>query len=264
MYETVSIIFSNLADATILLLILLIISLFCHFFGRYKLGLVSGGLATVGFLVIAILPIGTLLIAPLENRFAHAQPLPQTIDGIVVLGGAIDLGTSISRGQPSLNANADRLVTFASLANRYPESRLIYTGGYRSLNSPLIKENEIASTLLLSLGIDPERLTTDGASRNTRDNAFRSILLAKPDPNENWLLITSARHMPRAIGAFRHAGWYNIIPYPVDYLTKIYTPIRFRLNLLNGLRMLKAAQHEWIGLAVYRMMGYSDELFPKP
>jgi uncharacterized SAM-binding protein YcdF (DUF218 family) len=45
----------------------------------------------------------------------------------------------------------------------------------------------------------------------------RQILAA--EPGTNWILITSANHMPRAIGSFAAAGWSGVIPYPVDFQT---------------------------------------------
>jgi uncharacterized SAM-binding protein YcdF (DUF218 family) len=39
--------------------------------------------------------------------------------------------------------------------------------------------------------------------------------LAAPKPGERWLLVTSAYHMPRAVGLFRKVG-FAVEPYPVD------------------------------------------------
>jgi uncharacterized SAM-binding protein YcdF (DUF218 family) len=37
----------------------------------------------------------------------------------------------------------------------------------------------------------------------------------QPKPGERWLLVTSAAHMPRAIGCFRRAG-FAVEACPVD------------------------------------------------
>ena len=55
-------------------------------------------------------------------------------------------------------------------------------------------------------------------SRNTRENAIFTRRLVDPKPGERWLLVTSAWHMPRAIGVFRKAG-FEIEAFPVDYLS---------------------------------------------
>jgi uncharacterized SAM-binding protein YcdF (DUF218 family) len=86
----------------------------------------------------------------------------------------------------------------------------------------------------------------------------------QPQPGQRWLLVTSANHMPRAMGAFRKAG-FTVEPWPVDYRTadKYDRYLMFEAPS-EGLRRLELAVHEWIGLIAYRLMGRSDELFPRP
>jgi hypothetical protein len=43
--------------------------------------------------------------------------------------------------------------------------------------------------------------------------------LLKPKSGDRWLLITSAYHMPRAVGVFRRAG-FDVVPFPVDFRTR--------------------------------------------
>ena len=56
-------------------------------------------------------------------------------------------------------------------------------------------------------------------SRNTVENALFARQIAMPKPGDRWLLVTSAYHMPRAIGVFRHAG-FPVEAYPVDWRTR--------------------------------------------
>ncbi len=70
-----------------------------------------------------------------------------------------------------------------------------------------------------ALGIAHDRITAEEQSRNTIENAVFSRLLAHPKPGERWLLVTSAFHMPRAIAAFRAAG-FAVEAYPVDWRTR--------------------------------------------
>tara|TARA_A100001037_G_scaffold306512_1_gene352245 strand:+ start:1162 stop:1956 length:795 start_codon:yes stop_codon:yes gene_type:complete len=263
-YETASILFSSVMDPAKVLLAVLIAGAVLLWTRWVRTGRMLIAFATLAFAGIAMMPLGAWLIAPLEDRFPSPEPLPERVHGIVVLGGATSITTSASRKQPALNANAERLTTFAALARRYPDARLIYTGGFRARSKPSITEASVATALLADLGIEEERLTVDDSARNTIDNAQAAWSLAGPSANEVWLLVTSARHMPRAVGAFRGAGWQGIIPYPVDYLTAGNTKAELGFNLRTGLNRLRAAQHEWIGLIVYRVMGASTAIFPQP
>jgi uncharacterized SAM-binding protein YcdF (DUF218 family) len=251
------------APETILLLVLLVGAalLWTRWHGMARI-VVS--VATGGFVVIAVLPIGYWLMVPLEARFQAPSVLPDVVDGIIVLGGSSKLRTSIARDQVVLNDNSERLTSFATLALRYPKARLVFSGGSGSLRAGPNREADIAFRFFGEIGLDPSRILLEREARNTFENAENSFDLVKPSTAENWLLVTSARHMPRAMGAFRKAGW-NIIPYPVDYRTsdgEFSFEIRWKLHA--GITSLRNALHEWIGMVVYRALDRSDELFPGP
>lgn len=218
------------------------------------------GLVLLIFAVANFLPVTHWLISPLEQRF----PMPRSqsrVDGIIVLGGAIGPDKTGNAEQPDLNAAAERLTSFAALARRYPDARLIYSGGSGSVRDPDTREADLARPLLQSLGVDSSRTIYERDSRNTWENALYSKKLANPQPGEIWLLVTSAWHMPRAVGCFRKLGW-NVVPYPVDYLGNHLTWAD--LNAVEQLGFIGLAEKEWIGLVVYRLMGRSDDLFPAP
>ncbi len=87
--------------------------------------------------------------------------------------------------------------------------------------------------------------------------------LAKPKPGERWLLVTSAQHMPRAIGVFRQAG-FAVEAYPVAWQTGLRPDFEPSLNIVGNLSGLDAAAYEWVGLAAYWFTGKSAALFPAP
>lgn len=205
-----------------------------------------------------VLPWGGWLVAPLENRFPPPTSLPERVDGIIVLGGAISPVLSVERGQPSVNGSAERLFSMVELARRYPAAKLVYTGGTGSISRQDLKEATVARGLLDRLGFDTSRVVFESQSRNTWENALLSRPLAQPRPGETWLLVTSAWHMPRAVGAFRAAGW-PVVPYPVDYLTSVQAH-----GHGNGLSALSLALHEWLGLAYYSWRGWCESWFPAP
>ena len=125
-----------------------------------------------------------------------------------------------------------------------------------------VREADLARPLLQSLGIDSSRTLYERDSRTTWENAVYSRKLAQPKPGETWLLVTSAWHMPRAVGCFRKVGW-NVVPYPVNYLGK-HRPDWLNLDAITQLHFIGLEEKEWIGLLAYRLMGRSDALFPAP
>ncbi|MFZ5791933.1 MAG: YdcF family protein [Pseudomonadota bacterium] len=214
-------------------------------------------------LILAVLPVGRWLLLPLEDRFPPPLSLPAPIDGIIVLGGAIDSEVSAGRRAPSLNPAGERLIVGAMLARAHPEARLVFSGGSNKLLSGAVPEADFAERLLLDWGVPPARLTIERASRTTRENAVNLTAMLAPKPGENWLLVTSAWHMPRAVGCFRKLGW-TVVPYPVDYRTSGGPEPLKPLDPIQGADELSVALHEWLGLVAYRLIGATDALFPGP
>jgi len=221
--------------------------------------------ASVVLLLLAGLsPLGNALIYPLEERFPPWDASRGAPAGIVVLGGAIGPDISAARGTPDLNESAERLTAAAALARKYPDAKIIYSGGDARLVIHGGIEAEFAATLLESLGIPRARIIMEGKSRNTVENALFSKALADPKPGERWLLVTSAYHMPRSIGVFRRAG-FAVEAYPVDWRTRgaIDLVLPFE-SVTAGLRRTDTAVREWTGLLVYWLTGKSDAVFPAP
>jgi len=209
-------------------------------------------------------PLGKILMLPLEQRFPPWDPSRGAPDGIVVLGGAIEPEISLARGVVALNASAERITVTAELAHRYPNARIVFSGGTSSLDPNAPREAPIAVKELVALGVAHDRITIDEQSRNTIENAVFSHLLANPKPDERWILVTSAAHMPRAIAVFRAAG-FPVEAYPVDYQTSGRNDIiGLNTSLAPGIVKTDQAIHEWAGLVIYRLAGRTSKLFPAP
>jgi uncharacterized SAM-binding protein YcdF (DUF218 family) len=202
------------------------------------------------------------LMTPLENRFPIPTELPAHIDGIVVLGGAIDSETSLARNQITLTADGMRLTTAIEIARAHPEARIVFTGGSGQLGGE-IPEAPFAKRFFVDMGIDPTRITIESKSRNTYENAIFTKALIDPKPDQTWVLITSAFHMPRAVGVFRKAGW-PVIPYPVAYHS-IPGPFELAMpEFIENAGDINYAAKEWAGLLAYRLLGRTNRLFPAP
>ena len=225
-------------------------------------------LAVGGVLLIlagGLTPLGNLLILPLEERFTTV-PAPQPgsrVDGIILLGGFEDAHVSAGRGGLGLNEAAERVTEGLRLALRHPEAKVVFTGGAGGFFSTAEASGPVGA-FLAEAGIDPARLVLENRSRNTYENAVLTRDLVKPAPGARWLLVTSAYHMPRAMGLFRKVG-FDVIAYPVDYRTRGREDrARGFSRVPQGLMRLDVAANEWMGLLVYRLLGRIDTLFPGP
>jgi uncharacterized SAM-binding protein YcdF (DUF218 family) len=224
-------------------------------------------LAFASLIVLAILglsPIGNALIIPLEERFPRWDATRGAPDGIIVLGGAVSPDVSAARDEVALNEAAERLTVAAELARRYPAARILLSGGSAALIYEESAEAAYAVRVLEDLGIARARILLEDRARNTLENAVFSKAIAQPKPGERWLLVTSAHHLPRAVGVFRKAG-FPVEAYPVDWRTRGANDVlRPFATVGDGLRRSDTAVREWLGLAVYWLTGRTSELFPAP
>jgi uncharacterized SAM-binding protein YcdF (DUF218 family) len=264
MFFTLSKIFGFFAAPSNFLMVIGLVGLvlLCTRFTRLASWLIVTSLVLLA--IVGLSPLGNALILPLEQRFPAWDASRGSPDGIIMLGGAISPNVSAARGSVALDEAAERLTATAELARRYPNARIILSGGS---DAPVFDEEieaVFAVRQLEALGIAHQRMTAEEQSRNTFENAVFSRLIADPKPGERWLLVTSASHMPRAMAAFRAAG-FPVEAYPVDWRTRgqIDAMAPFA-SVADGLKRTDTAVHEWIGLLAYRLSGKTADVFPAP
>lgn len=238
-----------------LLLIALLLACGLAWFKQWRTARAVVTVLALIVLVSAVLPIGAWLVGPLENRFPAPQSLPESVAGIVVLGGASDEALSVARGQVVMGGAGERLLAFLELARRYPSVPLLISRGRNGQGRASDLVAALPPDFFVRYGIDPERVRVEAQSGNTAENAQFSHRLIKAKASENWLLITSAWHMPRAVG-------WRVTPYPVDYRTSGSFPIGLAFNVSRGFSLVAMGLREWSALAVYRLRGYTDTWFP--
>jgi uncharacterized SAM-binding protein YcdF (DUF218 family) len=243
------------------IVLLLIAGLALRAAGRARAGLLVLDLGVLYLLLAAFVPVGQILLMRLEDRFEKPANMPETADGIIVLGGGVVTDIATARGELALGDPAERVTAMAALARRYPQARLVYSGGNADfLRAPRGTEADAIRGFLHDERIADTRVVLEDRSRTTWENVLYARELVKPQAGETWLLVTSASHMPRAMGIFRKHGW-AVIPYPVDYRTE--GRIDFgNLTLINRLSELDLGLKEWIGLAAYYAMGRTESLYP--
>jgi uncharacterized SAM-binding protein YcdF (DUF218 family) len=206
---------------------------------------------------ITIFSVPAQLSRPLEIQFPRPSVWPSHVDGLIVLGGAVDPNTTAKFGLPTLNGDAERMTEFVRLAKRYPSARLVFSGGAAFLGAKFT-EASVARLFFQQQGVDLKRVTFEDRSRSTFENVQFTKAIVKPRPGQCWLLVQSAIMMPRSVGIFAKAGW-PVLAVPVAYKTTV-----FNHNLQDNLGFLDRAIHEWEGLIVYRLMGKIDVLLPSP
>jgi uncharacterized SAM-binding protein YcdF (DUF218 family) len=213
-------------------------------------------------LALLLLPMRDFVLEPLEDRFPPPGPIAH-VDGIIVLGGSVNPDLSAKRGRPVVTRSVDRLIAAADLARRYPDAKLVFTGGSAALLDTEPREADVARQVFAELGLSPDRAIYERESRNTYENALYSQRLVDPKPGEIWLLVTSAYHMPRSVGIFRKLGW-ETVPYPVDYSVPPPSAREASHEVLDELEGVNWGLREWLGLVVYYALGRTDALFPRP
>lgn len=263
-FFVVSKIFGFFALPSNLILMLGVLGVVLMFTRRARIGRFLAATSIMLLAVFGLSPAGNALMELLEDRFPPWDASRGPPAGIVVLGGAVDPDFVPSRGGPDLNEASERIVVVAQLARTYPQARIVYSGGNGRFLGGAGSEADAVAPILASFGISSDRVTLEGRSRTTAENAAYSKALVVPRAGDRWLLVTSGYHMPRAIGVFRKVG-FDVEPYPVDYRTRgtsdFLTPFD---EVASGLRRTDAAAREWVGLFAYWLAGRSSELFPGP
>jgi uncharacterized SAM-binding protein YcdF (DUF218 family) len=224
------------------------------------------GLMAVSIVLLTLagfLPIGAALEHVLESRFPPWDPARGVPDGIIVLGGAINPTLSRDYGTTQFIESGERLTAIAKLAREFPKARIVYSGGNGSLLGYGEPESHFVIPLVETFGVPRGRIQIEDRSRNTYENAEFTKALVKPKPGERWLLVTSAWHMPRAVGCFRRVG-FPVEAYPVDWHTRPHFQFGLGREFGGGLSRLDDAVHEWLGLFAYWLTGRTSAFFPAP
>lgn len=183
----------------------------------------------------------------------------QVYDAGIVLGGMLVYDEQFDRIQ--FFRSADRLFQAVELYKRGAIKKIFFTGGSGSIEFAEMKEGMFVRRYLLTLGIPDEDIWIENESRNTRENAVcaKEFLERNDHPSGKFLLITSGHHMRRALACFKVVG-LDVVPYSVD---RSAGPLRrFTLDHLlipdvQALMWWNAVIHEWIGMVVYKIRGYT-------
>lgn len=211
------------------------------------------------WLFVAIAPVSQWLLQPLEQRFKNPSEV-NNVAGVIVLGGGQYLGEIQHQPYSGYGQHSARMIAAMSLSKEH-NAPLYFLGGQQIVDGKRYRESLGIERLHLQLAIDTN-LVIDDSSHNTFDNALIAKKSITPKLGSNYLLITSAAHMPRAVGAFRKVG-FNPTPYAVNYMAGNRSRWFDNSSLTTHLYKIDYAAHEWLGMLQYYALGLSSELFPK-
>jgi len=216
-------------------------------------------------LALFFLPVGSRLLEPLEQRFPpfRLQSEAGRLDGVIVLGGSLDLRASMDNtALIQVGSASDRLLTAVEVLAQ-TDVDLYLTGGDGSLRDRVeVGESALVAEWLGQQAFDSDRIKVESKSRNTAEHPA-ALLEAFPElESGRYGLVTSAFHMPRAMGVFRAHG-IDVVAIPVDYRANRRQGLSFGQGIAEWERFALAAR-EWGGLFFYRALGRLDNAFPGP
>lgn len=222
---------------------------------RPRAAAAAGVAAPLLLALFSLPPVAGALSASLERGVEPTFDPSTPYDAVVVLGGMVDAPASRASGALELTQSAERILCAALLVRAGEAREVLVTGGEVFPVEGDVPEAERLAALLVALGVERERIVVEAASRNTRENAARSAQLIRERGWSRVVLVTSAAHLPRALGAFRAEG---VAPdaLPVDHRAGdgrggSWLPRAAALDASTD------ALREWTGRAVYRLAGYA-------
>jgi uncharacterized SAM-binding protein YcdF (DUF218 family) len=215
-------------------------------------------LATLACVVLVLFS-SDLVADPLQRLVeggARSTFRPDVVyDAVVVLGGMVDAAASRASGESELTEEADRIVRGFELVRVGRARNVLVSAGLVAPRAGDVTEADRLAARLARWGVPPAQIAVESASRNTRENAIEVGRVASARGWRTLLVVTSAAHVPRALGCFHAVGLAPDV-LPVDYRAGDGVG-RQVLPRAATLAKSTAALRELFGRLVYRLAGYS-------
>lgn len=206
-------------------------------------------LACALVLLIAMSPLGAnALVDLLESQVPPAASCEHTRPGaIVVLSGGFEREPQGAGDYAALGADSiGRALAGVAAWRAHPDAALVFAGG-----GPFaIAESVVLQNFAEQVGVPAAAIRREGDSQTTWENAARLRALSPPLPASVWL-VSSAVHLPRALIAFRAAG-FSPCPYASDWRYLPPRGIGYYVPQSSALRKSELALHELAGMVLYR------------
>ncbi|HEY0209616.1 envelope biogenesis factor ElyC [Acerihabitans sp.] len=221
------------------------------------------GLVTLGWLALLLLslqPVADRLLAPLEAAYPTYRGQLPGIGYVVVLGGGYTFNPLWAPSSNLINNSLPRVAEGIRLYRANPGAKLVFTGAAAPGNP--VSSASTASGVAQSLGVPAGDIIVLAAPRDTRQEAQSVAALVGKTP---FLLVTSANHMPRAMGFFRAQG-LTPIPAPANQMA-INSPLNVWEKVLPSPLWLGHADRAWyetLGRAWQKLTGGATHADPSP
>lgn len=218
----------------------------------------------VGYLVVLLVAVVLLVgsYAPLSNRivgsFEDLYPAYQQrslpTDYIVVLGSWHQSTNTQPITSEIKSSGIVRLAEGIRIYHMNPGSKMVFTG-YRGLDEDPVSYPEKLRELALALQIPREDILTFNGPRDTAEEAQ---LIAREFPQAQLVLVTTAMHMPRAMGLFEGLGLAPQ-PAPTEHLSKPQTSW-WTFPSASNLERTSYWAHEQLGSLWAKLLGQIEKV----
>jgi uncharacterized SAM-binding protein YcdF (DUF218 family) len=198
------------------------------------------------------------LFTRLEGQRTVTQEKARHFDAAVVLTGMVALKLTQENSE-EFESGVDRILKGMDMVRQSQADYLVISGGSGELIESGLSEAKILKDFAIRFGVPEEKVFIEATSRNTRENALMTKVLLETYNLKKAALITSAFHMPRAMGCFRAVGLFPE-PIPVDYRVPPADKNDFRRYLpsAGSLELFGSLLHELSGIITYGLLGYAD------
>lgn len=260
MFILKKIISQSLSPVSLCLELLIIGLAFLLFTRKQKTGKVIISVSVTLFVVFSYTPIPGILLRSLEYRYpllsvttvsdTTGNDAVPSVKWIVVLGGGHTSDPNIPTASQLSRESLIRLIEAIRLYKKIPGSKLILSEG--KVFDP-IPGAETMSEVARAMGVNREDMILESESRDTVDEAR----LIKPIVGDDeFILVTSASHIPRSLGIFKKFGMYPI-PAPVGHRTKYdhISPGSFFPDS-GGFIKTESVLHEYMGIIWAKLRGH--------
>jgi uncharacterized SAM-binding protein YcdF (DUF218 family) len=217
-------------------------------------GLIVGLVVIYWLLSVPLVSDGlTWLLAGGYGRVESADQA-EGVRAIVILGGGSETyraeGLAVDvLGQES----ADRVLEAARLYSLLGRPWVIASGGPGGDTGQGTPESQVLQDALVRCGVPSERILQESTSENTHDEAVALAKMLQDRHLEQFVLVTSAVHMPRAVGSMRAQG---LDPIPSVALPAAPGPRSRLLPSLSALNSSRLALREALALVYYAARGW--------